>query len=577
MNKRIFISILIFTALSFGSNCRSKTVVKKLVNQNASISNKSETKKIDGVMYHLPKTIVQITVPVNKVTKTPGDFAEFAPCFFSASERDGMVDKQSQKFSINPPNFSSRGVPDTSETYVIKTKGKYFESKSLFVEYAPGGYILQKGEAESKNETLEFTVKAIATAAGIASKASVFAIGASDEQKKIQLEALSEEYNCYQKLNAAGIDVSAPKTEVDNDMKRIFGTVAALTDTEKLQRLQTPNEFRNNYQTAKKLFEELRALISTRDAILANGGNNIPPETYKQMLEKNAEAIAAHRAAFLGLTSKEVWAATLEFEPKKGAAENYSSLLFSYSKTKGVCNNGQLKEKNIPINGAFKFTDPNEEVCDDTTEDKVQALWLKVVKSDDQAYLDSVEAANENAAQDDKSRGWFYRVPANSVVTLQTQEFACQQKPGAGAKKSCLINSLAINGTITANYEGIAAPVTGIAINSNQIARNETPVAQLGVVASVPASTAGRSSVTAIMLDPTTGAMKNYKSSSLPLVDKAILDDAQKAANSTIDALDPLNRKKRELEELKTQNDINTEKKKLSNTNTGNSETGNDQ
>jgi hypothetical protein len=70
------------------------------------------------------------------------------------------------------------------------------------------------------------------------------------------------------------------------------------------------------------------------------------------------------------------------------------------------------------------------------------------------------------------------------------------------------------------------------------------------------------------MLDPTTGAMKNYKSSSSPLVDKAILDDAQKAANSVIDAADPLNRKKRELEELKTQNEINTEKKKLANTNT---------
>ena len=56
--------------------------------------------------------------------------------------------------------------------------------------------------------------------------------------------------------------------------------------------------------------------------------------------------------------------------------------------------------------------------------------------------------------------------------------------------------------------------------------------------------------------------MKNYKSSSTALVDKSILDDAGTAANSIIDAADPLNRKKRELEELKTQNQIDEEKKK---------------
>jgi hypothetical protein len=119
MSRQIFISILIIGALSFGFSCRSKTIVKKLVNQNANISNKSETKKIDGVMYHLPKTMVQVTVPVNKVSKTPGEFAEFASCFFSASEREGIITKPSQSFSVGQPSFSSRGVPDTNETYVI--------------------------------------------------------------------------------------------------------------------------------------------------------------------------------------------------------------------------------------------------------------------------------------------------------------------------------------------------------------------------------------------------------------------------------------------------------------------------
>ena len=100
-------------------------------------------------------------------------------------------------------------------------------------------------------------------------------------------------------------------------------------------------------------------------------------------------------------------------------------------------------------------------------------------------------------------------------------------------------------------------------------------IAQLGVVASVPASTAGRSSSTAILLDPATGAMKNFKVSSTALIDKSILDDAGKAANSAIDAADPLNRKKRELEELELQNKINEAKKKLTNSSNTNSNENN--
>jgi hypothetical protein len=643
MSTRIFIGILITAVLAFGFSCRSKTVVKKLVNQDASISNKSETKKIDGVMYHLPKTLVQVTVPVNKVTKTPGEFMEFAPCFFSESERKGMIVKPSQSFSINPPSFSSRGVADTSETYVIKTKGKYFESKSLFVEYAPG-YVLQKGEAESKDETLEFTVKAIATAASIASKIVPLALSTNDTERKEQLQALRKEYNCLDSIKSnvlnelkkvlkekeetlkqkevlTGTASNAPelKEEIEslkqqvtqlNDEKEFveISTAKTLDDIKQIQKqespqpdaIENPNKFRNKYQTALALYNRLQELIIQRDGALTGGGQNIPPDTYKQYLERNAEAIAAHRAAFLGLTSKETWAATFEFDPDKDdhiytkddkhKYSDYSELLFSYSKTKGVCNNGQLKEKSIPINPAFKFTDEafketdqNKEPCGDTTESKVQALWLKVVKSDDQIYLNNVKVANDRAAEEDKSRGWFYRVPANGVVSLQTQELDCQQRKGEGAKKSCLINSFTIaktpgDGEIIAKYDGIVnEKEEKIPVKSNQIARNEMLIAQLGVVASVPASTSGRSSITAIMLDPATGAMKNYKSSSLPLVDKAILDDAQKAANSAIDAIDPLNRKKRELEELKTQNQINEEKKKLANTNTGNTENDNDQ
>lgn len=93
---------------------------------------------------------------------------EICAVFFPASELESFTSENKNSFSLGDPTFASKGIPDTSETYVIKTKGKYFESKTLFVEYAPNNYVLQKGQAESKDETLEFTVKALATAASVA-------------------------------------------------------------------------------------------------------------------------------------------------------------------------------------------------------------------------------------------------------------------------------------------------------------------------------------------------------------------------------------------------------------------------
>lgn len=583
MNKRIFLSFLIIGALLFGFSCRSKNVVKKLVNQNANITSKSQTKKIDGVMYHLPKTVVQVTVPVKKITKTPGDFVEFVPCFFSESESQGMVKEESQSFSTDPPAFSSRGIPDTSQTYVISTKGKYFESKTLFVEYAPGN-VLQKGEAESKNETLEFTVKAIATAASIAARIAPLAIGTTDEENKKLLEEFREEYDCFEKLDTngvAGADVS--KTEVIKIMERILDAqtsalppVAPLVaPTPEVNLYINRNENRTKYQRALLTFKQIKTLEEQRNKILGSGTNtNIPPETYKTMLEKNAEAIASYRAAFLGSKSKEVWAATFEFAPEfaPGTDNAYSPLIFTYSQKYGVCNDGLLKDKSIPIGPGFEFSKPvagaDPEKCGNTTEANIKALWLKVGISTDPTKnlnLAKVMEATQNDERTDKSRGWFYRVPADADATLLKSEIPC--KSLGASKYNCLpLSVIVTSANITVNHAG--GGVFTKANDNEQIAVSEMQIAQLGVVASVPATTAGRTSSTAIALDPATGAMKNYKSSSTALVDKSILEDAEKAANSTIEAVDPLNKKKRELEELKTQNEINEEKKKLTNTNT---------
>lgn len=569
INRRLFlILLLILTSLLGFSSCKSKTVVKKLTNQNTTNQLKKwETDKIDGVMYHLPQTIVQATIPVNKVTQSPGSFVKFAPCFFSKAESDNAIKDKKTEFSINPPIFSTRGVPDTSKTYVIQTKGRYFESKTLFVEYSPGTYILQKGEAESKNETLDFTLKAISTVAGVAAKVAPLlqATNLSNKDKEEVASKLREEYRCYEII---GGTAAAPKIAEAFNAKTDIETYLKSLNNPAIQppiidQTDAKQKFRDEYQKALAVFEKLQEIQRQRDDIL-NGGNNnnIPSETLKLMLEKNAESIAAYRAAFLGRESEKVWSATFEFTPNQLTPQQNSPLVFSYSETTGVCRNGLIKEKSIPISSGFE-----NKKCGDSDDSTTQVLWLKVTKSTDvnqTNFLTQIQNANNLAESKDKSRGWYYRVPADGIVTLQNAQIPCRQIAAGGANYNCSPISIDILGGNIKIQQTFANEIT-VVLNDEQLGLGNLQIAQLGVVASVPASTAGRSSTTAITLDPATGAMKNFKSSSTALIDKSLLDEAGKAANSAIDAADPLNKKKRELEEKKIQNQINDEDKKLSN------------
>lgn len=601
--KIVALLLAIFT-LSFGFGCRSKTVVKKLSDGNTNqSSSKSKTDKIDGVMYHLPKTVVQISIPVKKVTKVRGEYWKFAPCFFSKKELEDFIAEDSKSFLIDSPTFSSRGIPDTSQTYVIKTKGKYFESKTLFLEYAPG-YVMTKGEAESKNETLEFTVKALATAASVAAKITPLAISSGvNTVESEKARELQEAQKCFSMIKVFFDDGVAntkdvretkvkEKTEEESKNPRNVERINELNEliaeidrvVVKSQSLWTKfdnyittpgnglsitsdeQSFYDEYQTAKELYDEYQTLRKSSKTVLGRDNPNIPPDTFKMMLEKTEAEITSIRAAFLGSPAEKIWVANLEFIPEKD--KKNSELLFAYSKTNGVCNNGQILKKSISIGGGFLNKN-----CGKTGETGIQILWLNVTRSNEvqqSAYLAKIKSATENAEEKDKSRGWFYRVPADGDISLRTARIPC--KPLAEPNKyDCSPLSI---GFRDRNIEieqtkNVFLPVPN---NFEQVALKDMPVAQLGEIASVPASTAGRSSSTAIMLDPATGAMKNYKVSSTALVDKSILDEAQKAANSAIDAADPLNKKKRELEELKTQNQINEEKKKLTNSNTENDE-----
>ncbi len=159
--RRAMLAWLLLIPVLLTGCFKSETVVKKVdPDPNKGLD------KLDGVHYSLPRTVVKAAFPIKRTEQKPGPLEKFAPCFFPADIADERVKDQSTTYSVEEATFAYRVEPDPNEHFVVSVKGGFFEKKSLLLDYVPGG-IISKGTAESTNEALDFTLKAIKTGTSI--------------------------------------------------------------------------------------------------------------------------------------------------------------------------------------------------------------------------------------------------------------------------------------------------------------------------------------------------------------------------------------------------------------------------
>lgn len=158
--RAVLALVLMLTVLLTGC-FKSETVVTKV-----DPDPKKNLDKLDGVHYSLPRTVVKVDVPFKRTEEKPGPLEKFTPCFFPADIANERVREKSFSYSIEDPTFAYRVEPDPTQHFIVSVKGGLFEKKSLLLDYLPGG-IISKGTAESTNEALEFTLKAIKTGTSI--------------------------------------------------------------------------------------------------------------------------------------------------------------------------------------------------------------------------------------------------------------------------------------------------------------------------------------------------------------------------------------------------------------------------
>lgn len=599
--------VMVFIALMVSSGCRSKTIVKKLAQKDKSSSKekpvlenetKTTTDRLDGVTYRLPRTVVQVVVPVKATLKSRGELSDFAPCFFSGSDLEEWVTAPSKKFVIEPPTFKSRGEPDPEETYIVKTKGRYFEAKTVLMEYSPSG-TLTKGESESKDETVDFTLKAVGTVVGLGAKLIGFpSLGiptdlnditgnnskmTSDMSKTVKtifvldltcakpgfeahlnmaktkktelegivkkIEELEKEKNkpdadkdkIQEMINKypekAKIQEAIKKLEgKEGEIETIGSIVAAITNNQVTDQTPAGRVLIKNYNDAKEVFERMKSLKKKREEVISSAAN-IPPDTFNKMLAEMDKAIEEYRSAFLGKTSEKAWEGVFEVPPDSTSSQDIKEV-FYYSKSDGICTDIGLVAKNkVYVKSPFRNDDVTKP-CNDSVE------LIIAQNSDDRDFISRIALAASNSEITDKSRGWYFRIPARADVWLDD------------------ISRRNVKETVLENGKQTEKDKI-VEFKRTTLGKNDMMVAQWGAIVSIPATTAGRSSTSSIVLDEATGALKNFKVSSSPMLDKSSVDEADKTLQTIIDAKDPVKQKQRELELLKLLNDINEARKKL--------------
>lgn len=290
--------------------------------------------------------------------------------------------------------------------------------------------------------------------------------------------------------------------------------------------------FYAGYHEAAPFAERIFALQHQREQLVIDDPRDMRKETLELMLKEIDTSIKTYKQIyFLGAKKTDTWSATFQYLPPSAESlarrpgQNEEVALFNFSEAGGVCGGEVLAVQGIKVHPDFSIK---------TKCGKYEPVSLNIQKmrgADGSAaqFADVVEEAefsNGLGRNQSESRGYYYRIPARArlVVTL------------------------------------------GPIASSNEVARAVLPVAQLGVIASLPASAGGRRTSYNITLDPATGALRNFELGADAAIQKSMLAEAETSVQSIIEARDPLDRLKRRkefLEILKAVKDTEKELEKM--------------
>lgn len=327
--------------------------------------------------------------------------------------------------------------------------------------------------------------------------------------------------------------------------------------------------FADDYEEAKMRFDRIGDLRRSREKLVT--GETVPmglsADALQKLLDESDNLIKAYENTyFMGTKDSDSWTAGFDFRPgKTHLTKSYnlvqtSPVLIWFSKSKGLCPTDETREQGVRIKPSFLA-----DACPQAAGGDRKGVLIEIQRLvDEHQFLYEMARANRREERNGE-RGFYYRIPARVITKLTVTAISDDDA------KSIAKNSL--NGQ---NWDPDKDPPADpfLLPAGPELTRGTMRIAQMGVIASIPASAAGRTTQYTIDFDESTGALKNFKLASNALLEKSIVEEAGAAASDVVkakqerdkkkeEATDELAKKKRELDLLKTENEINAEKKKL--------------
>ena len=111
----------------------------------------------EGIVYFLPKTMLEINVIATKVTYTPGDFCQYANRYLRMND---VTSKTSSRWEIKQMDVRGVGVPDSTKAYIMKLSDK---STASNIELTENGIIKAINTTSPENKVSDFKLEKTAS------------------------------------------------------------------------------------------------------------------------------------------------------------------------------------------------------------------------------------------------------------------------------------------------------------------------------------------------------------------------------------------------------------------------------
>jgi hypothetical protein len=511
MRHLLLVAIL---ALTSGlTACSSKTVVKP-VPQNPV--------EVNGIPYALPKTLVDAEVTVTRTQESPGTYRGYTACFFPELTASDLVNQvtydKSISYKVTDANFSTRGIPDQDEVFVIALNSGFLRKLTMSAQLSEDG-ILTKSQVEVKNETVAFTVSTLKTLATIAG--DVLSVSAPKLKAELapsdSVDITNSLSSCSATLTQVLKDIESVKADpkvikaahrdIETALKEIDGLLAQLGPTtnrlrtlenqpvpkkddraaaqakaDELIRLKQESArqqiqyLTTKYAGAALTFQKLSNLQEQRRQTIASfPSESVSVDVLKELTSEFNQAESNLLSFFMGSETVDTWVPT--FEPTAPSASltvgpdgnprdaSFTDLLFKYlsdgdsSDNSGICLSPEFSSTKIPDKFVAKRS-----TCSQKTGFTEINIALKATNSEQ-------VARRFTSSQHSGDRSYYFRIPARANATIT----GCD-------KDGC----------------------------SDLFPPNAVLIAQWGVLGSLPADTGGSRTNYSVELAATTGALTNF-------------------------------------------------------------------